>query len=104
MDNPSNHEIRVEGFLSDRCSDWFEGLEIRNNPNGDTILTGWFLDQPLLFGTLTKIQALNLRLLSVIRPAQPGWPSNKVGQEFTMYKIVTRCLTRKPGLLGYTVQ
>jgi len=67
MDNFSFYEIRVEGHLSDHWSDWFDGLEIRNDPNGETILSGWFADQAALFGTLNKIQALNLRLLAVNR-------------------------------------
>ena len=72
MDNPSYYEIMVEGILSDRWSDWFDGLEIRNDPNGDTILAGLFIDQASLFGTLTRIQTLNLRLLSVNRSDHPG--------------------------------
>ena len=28
MDKPSVYEIRVEGHLSDRWVEWFEGLEI----------------------------------------------------------------------------
>jgi hypothetical protein len=69
MDTSSIYEIRVEGHLSDRWSDWFDGLEILNDPDGETILSGAFVDQAALFGTLTKIQALNLRLLSVNRSA-----------------------------------
>lgn len=65
MGKPSYYEIRVEGHLSDRWSDWFDGLAIRNDPNGETILEGIFVDQASLFGTLTKIQALNLTLVSV---------------------------------------
>jgi hypothetical protein len=69
MDTPSFYEIRIEGHLTDRWSDWFDGLAILNDPNGETILSGAFLDQAELFGTLTKIQALNLRLISVNRLA-----------------------------------
>jgi hypothetical protein len=69
MNKPSFYEIRVEGHLSDRWSDWFDGLAILNDPNGDTILSGSFVDQAALFGTLNKIQALNLRLISVNRSA-----------------------------------
>jgi hypothetical protein len=65
MEKPSFYEIRVESHLTDRWSDWFDGLEIQKDPNGETILSGWFVDQASLYGTLTKIQALNLRLLSV---------------------------------------
>ena len=69
MDIPSFYEIRVAGHLSDRWSDWFDGLAIRNDPNGETTLSGSFVDQAALFGTLAKIQALNLRLLAVNRSA-----------------------------------
>ena len=69
MDTPSFYEIRVEGHLSDRWSDWFDGLAILNDPNGETILRGPFVDQAALFGTLTKIQGLNLTLISVNRSA-----------------------------------
>jgi hypothetical protein len=71
MDKPSFYEIRVEGYLSDRWSDWFDGLAIRNDPNGETVLSGSFIDQASLFGALAKLQALNLTLLSVNRSAQP---------------------------------
>ena len=43
MDTPSFYEIRVEGHLSDRWSDWFDGLAILNDPNGETILRGSLL-------------------------------------------------------------
>jgi len=67
MDKASFYEIRVEGHLTDRWSEWFDGLAILNDPNGETILSGAFVDQAALFGTLTKIQALNLTLISVSR-------------------------------------
>jgi hypothetical protein len=67
MDTPSFYEIRVEGHLSDRWSDWFDGLEILNDPNGETILRGSFVDQAALFGVLDKIHALNITLVSVTR-------------------------------------
>jgi hypothetical protein len=67
MDKPGVYEIRVAGVLTDRWSDWFEGLTIRNDPTGETILSGVFVDQASLFGTLNKIEALNLVLISVIR-------------------------------------
>ena len=72
MDKSHFYEIRVEGHLSDRWSDWFDGLTIRNDHNAETILSGSFVDQASLFGTLTKIQALNLTLISVNRLAPRG--------------------------------
>lgn len=70
MDRASFYEIRVEGHLTERWSDWFDGLEILNDPEGETILRGLFVDQASLLGTLTKIHALNLRLLAVNRSTQ----------------------------------
>jgi hypothetical protein len=67
MDKPCIYEIRVEGHLTVRWSDWFEGLAIRNDPNGETTLSGPLSDQAALIGVLTKIHALNLVLISVCR-------------------------------------
>ncbi len=67
MDKPFVYEIRVEGHLTDRWSVWFEGLAIRNEPDGETTLAGAISDQAALFGVLNKIQALNLTLISVSR-------------------------------------
>ncbi len=67
MDRPCVYEIWVEGYLTDRWSDWFEELTIRNEPNGETALTGLLSDQAALFGVLNKIHALNLTMISVVR-------------------------------------
>jgi hypothetical protein len=64
MDKLNFYEIRVAGHLPDSWSDWFDGLAILNDPNGETILSGSFIDQASLFGKLNKIQALNLTLIS----------------------------------------
>jgi hypothetical protein len=67
MDKPYIYEIRVEGHLADRWSDWFDGLVISSDPQGQTLLTGLLVDQAALFGVLTKIHNLNLNLISVNR-------------------------------------
>ena len=67
MDKPCVYEIRVEGHLTDRWSDWFDGLAIQAAPNHETILTGPIDDQAALLGVLNKIQGLNLSLISVNR-------------------------------------
>jgi hypothetical protein len=69
MDKPRIYEIRVEGRLTDFWSAWFEELEIRNESNGETTLSGPLPDQAALIGVLTKLQALNLTLISVNRLA-----------------------------------
>jgi len=70
MDVPRVYEIRVEGHLTDRWSDWFDGLTICNDPNGEVALTGLLTDQATLFGVLTKIHDLNLILISVNRKSE----------------------------------
>lgn len=67
MDAPRVYEIRVEGHLTDRWSDWFDGLTICNDPHDEVTLTGLLTDQAALFGVLTKIHDLNLVLISVRR-------------------------------------
>ena len=67
MNEPYVYEIRVEGHLTELWSDWFEGLMIQNESSGETVLSGSFVDQSALFGTLIKIHSLNLTLISVNR-------------------------------------
>ena len=67
MDKPRIYEIRVENHLSESWTDWFEGLTIHNEPNGETVLSGSFVDQAALFGILTRVDSLNLTLISVNR-------------------------------------
>ncbi len=74
MNQSHIYEIRIEGHLTDRWSDWFEGLTIHNDPDGQTMLRGAFVDQAALFGVLTKIHALNLILLSVNRSPEESNP------------------------------
>lgn len=67
MDMPRIYEIRVEGYLGDPWTNWFDGLAIHKEPNGHTTLTGLVEDQAALYGILTKIHNLNLILVSVNR-------------------------------------
>jgi hypothetical protein len=61
----SFYKIRVRGHLDRRWSDWFDGLEIINLQNGETILSGDIVDQAALHGVLAKVRDLNLPLISV---------------------------------------
>lgn len=74
MDRPCIYEIRIEGHLADRWSEWFDGLVIRREPTGETTLVGRLTDQAALLGVLNKIQGLNLALISV--RASPGTDSS----------------------------
>jgi len=67
MHEPYIYEIGVEGILPGNWSVWFEGMELRAEPNGSTTLRGLLVDQAALFSVLARIQALNLELISVLR-------------------------------------
>ena len=59
------YEIRLKGHLDDRWSDWFGGLTITLEEDGDTLLTGPVVDQAALHGLLKKARDLGLPLVSV---------------------------------------
>ena len=48
-------------------TDWFEGLTITLEENGDTLLTGLVVDDLALHGLLKKVRDLGMPLLSVNR-------------------------------------
>jgi hypothetical protein len=58
------HQIKVEGKVDARWSDWFSGIEMTHR-DGVTTLTGVVADQAALRGILTAIWDLNLTLVSV---------------------------------------
>jgi len=66
-DRPWRCEIRLEGHLDERWTDWFEGLTITREANGETRLTGQVVDQTALHGLLRKVRDLGLPLISVNR-------------------------------------
>ena len=59
-------EIRIKGHLEDRWADWFGGLTITLEDNGDTLLTGPVVDQAALHGLIKKVRDLGMPLISVI--------------------------------------
>ena len=61
----SVYEIQVKGPLDPRWSEWFDGLQITNEPNGEALLSGYIADQAALHGALAKVRDLNLQLISV---------------------------------------
>lgn len=68
---PGNYEIRIMGHLDDRWADWFEGMTITLETNGETRLTGPVADQSALHGLLKKVRDLGVRLIAVNR-IEPG--------------------------------
>ena len=64
---PAVYQIAFEGHLSPEWADWFGGLAITLQDNGDTLLTGPVADQAALYGLLKKVRDLGMTLLSVSR-------------------------------------
>ena len=60
-----SYEIRVKGELDPIWAEWFEGLKLTHNPDGNTVLTGPIVDHTALHSILLKIRDLNLKLISV---------------------------------------
>ncbi len=65
------YQIRITGHLGREWTDWFDGLAITLEANGDTLLTGPVVDQAALHGVLKKVRDLGMPLVSVTR-VRPG--------------------------------
>jgi len=76
-DGSGLYEIRLRGHLDDRWANWFEGLTITLEEDGDTLLTGPVIDQAALHGLLKKVRDLGMPLVSV-SPLEHG-PSTTLG-------------------------
>ena len=63
---PTVYEIRMKGNLGQHWSDWFEGLAITLDDNGQTLLSGPVVDQAALHGLIRKVRDLGIPLLSVV--------------------------------------
>jgi hypothetical protein len=74
MTTPEFYQIKIKGYLDQHWSDWFDGLTISYEPEGETILFGPVVDQAALFGLLAKVHNLNLTLLCVkqVKPDARG--------------------------------
>jgi len=70
-DQPRIYQIRIKGHLSRQWADWFDGLIITLEEDGDTLLTGPVIDQAALHGLLKKVRDLGMPLISV-NSVEPG--------------------------------
>jgi hypothetical protein len=75
MNAPQLYEIRVAGHLSANWAARFEGLSMRHEPEGETVLSG-MLDQAALHGVFMKIRSLGLNLISV-NPVEIAGPDDE---------------------------
>jgi hypothetical protein len=67
---PVVYQIKIKGHLGRERTDWFEGLTITLEENGNTLLTGPVVDQAALHGLLKKVRDLGMPLVSV-SPVEP---------------------------------
>jgi len=73
---PMVYQIRIKGHLGNQWTDWFDGLTITLEEDGDTLLTGPVVDDAALHGLLKKVRDLGTSLLSVnrVKPGQADAP------------------------------
>jgi hypothetical protein len=68
---PMVYQIRIKGHLGHQWTDWFGGMTITLEDNGETLLTGPVVDQAALYGLLKKVRDLGMPLVSIIY-VEPG--------------------------------
>src|SRR5574339_635656 len=78
---PEVYQIRIRGHLSLQWMEWFDGLTITLEEDGNTLLSGPVIDQAALHGILKKVRDLGMPLLSVNSVA-PG-PQNMENEKTT---------------------
>jgi hypothetical protein len=64
-DPPIIYQIRIKCHLDRHWADRFEELNITQEDDGTTLLTGPVVDQAALYGLLRRIRDLGITLLSV---------------------------------------
>lgn len=81
LPQPTIYKIRLKGHLDCQWTDWFEGLTISLEEDGNTLLTGPVVDQAALHGLLKRVRDLGMSLVSVcpIQSNVSGSSSSKKG-------------------------
>ena len=64
-DQQTVYQFRIKGHLGQQWMNWFEGLTITSEEDGNTLLSGPVIDQSAIHGILKKIRDLGMPLLSV---------------------------------------
>ena len=58
-------EIHVKGKIDPNLSDWFGELQMRENTQDETILSGKLPDMSAVYGVISRLGSLVIPLLSV---------------------------------------
>jgi hypothetical protein len=71
------YEIKIQGHLDTKWSEWFYGMTITHEGDGTTTLSGPLPDQIVLHSVLDRLRDMNLSLLSVKQIVSDEQPSNE---------------------------
>jgi hypothetical protein len=84
------YQIRIKGHLSSQWTEWFEGLTITLEEDGNTLLAGPVVDQATLHGLLKRIRDLGMILVSVtqVPASEPTNQSYKEKEMKTSDKLI----------------
>jgi hypothetical protein len=82
---PLHYEISLQGHLSARWVDWFDGLSVTHASDGTTVLAGPVADQAALHGLLRRVRDLGLPLIAVnpVGPTQANGPEVDANTDHT---------------------
>jgi hypothetical protein len=78
---PVIYQIRIKGHLGREWTDWFGGLTITLEEDGETLLTGPVADQAALHGLLRKVRDLGVPLISVSQVQSGETPPSRSTKE-----------------------
>jgi hypothetical protein len=74
-----SYQIRLSGQLDPRWAAWFDGMTVRPQGDGTTVISGPIADQAALHGVLQRVRDLGMPLVSVERldPGAPSLPTHR---------------------------
>ena len=75
-DTTETYEIKIQGHLDTKWSEWFYGMTITHERDGATTLYGPLPDQTVLHSVLDRIRDMNLQLISVNQIVSDGQTIN----------------------------
>ena len=74
--NPTIYEIKLQGHMDTKWSEWLYGMTITHEPDSTTTLRGPLPDQTVLHSVLNRIRDMNLQLISVNQIVSDGQTIN----------------------------